>query len=345
MAVQMITTDFMLQLHKQLMEKTYGKENHRLSETTASAYLKTLFMLNDKKAFKNLVFLKNKEEIEKKLSGYAESTQKTIVASIASVLSLYKDKPTYKAIYKFYYDKMMEKSKLAGGADTAEKTETQKENWISWDEVKEKQKDLSGNVLKFVENKTISPTEFKHLLDQLVLSLYTEVPPRRNQDYLSMSVLRTSSDKFAPGLDTYKDKNFVVVRKGVPVEFVFNKYKTSKKYGTQKVAIPETLGTVINNFLKFHPSAKDKKVKEFEFLVNMDGSPITAGNAITRVLNRIFAKKIGSSMLRHIYLSNKMDIADMKADATAMGHSLAEQQKYLKQEEVPPSPPLDAGQE
>ncbi len=37
-------------------------------------------------------------------------------------------------------------------------------------------------------------------------------------------------------------------------------------------------------------------------------------------------------MLRHIYLSSKYDIAEMKADAEAMGHTINEQKKYLKEE-------------
>jgi len=43
-------------------------------------------------------------------------------------------------------------------------------------------------------------------------------------------------------------------------------------------------------------------------------------------------------MLRHIYLSHKMDISDMKKDAENMGHSLTEQMKYLK-EASPTEPP------
>jgi hypothetical protein len=53
-------------------------------------------------------------------------------------------------------------------------------------------------------------------------------------------------------------------------------------------------------------------------------------NAITRILNRIFGRKVAASMLRHIYLSDKYDIKEMKADADAMGHSLEEQKKYMK---------------
>jgi hypothetical protein len=63
---------------------------------------------------------------------------------------------------------------------------------------------------------------------------------------------------------------------------------------------------------------------------------MVAVNAITRVLNRVFGKKIGSSMLRHIYLSDKYkdQNEEMKKDAEAMGHSLDLQRAYIKKDDV-----------
>ena len=58
--------------------------------------------------------------------------------------------------------------------------------------------------------------------------------------------------------------------------------------------------------------------------------PVDKENGITRILNKIFGKKVGSSMLRHIYLSSKYNITEMKEDADAMGHSTKEQKDYLK---------------
>jgi hypothetical protein len=329
----------MLNLHKSLLEKTYGKENKKLSETTASAYLKTLWMLNDKKPFTALTFLKKKDVIDKKVGEYAESTQKTIYSTIASVLSLYKDKSAYKAIHKFYYDKMMDKAKVAKETDTAQKTDTQKENWIGWGDVEKKRAEIGEEVAKI--GKKASSTEFGHLLKHLVLSLYIDVPPRRNQDYLDMMVYYAGAKEKLDYVD--RDYNWLLIRKKVPVQFIFNKYKTSKKYGTQKVDIPEHLAKVITEYLKHRPTTpEEKKDKQFPLLVNSEGQHLNKPNSITRLLNGVFEKNIGSSMLRHIYLSNKMNISDMKNDAEAMGHSLTEQMKYLK-EECPTEHPASEG--
>jgi hypothetical protein len=68
--------------------------------------------------------------------------------------------------------------------------------------------------------------------------------------------------------------------------------------------------------------------------VSHDGKPFAAINSITRVLNKIFGKKVGSSMLRHIFLSDKYGktLDEQKEDSAAMGHSLNQQRDYIKQE-------------
>jgi len=331
----MNTNEYMLQLHKRLLEKTYGTPPRQVGENTASAYIKTLYNLNDKKPFKNLSFLKKTDEIMKKLEAYAESTQKTIISTIASCLSLDKDKSGYKTVYKFYYDKMMEKAKVAKEADTSEKTTKQEKNWIEWEEVQKKYNELTANIAKDKK------PSLEHLLPVLVLGLYVEIPPRRNQDYLQMRVIRLTPKQKSDTLS--KEFNYCVLRKGVPTEFIFNKYKTSKTYGTQTIAIPATLSEIIKKYIKVHPLTKEK---EFSFLVGVDGTPITADNSITRVLNRIFGKNVGSSMLRHIYLSSKYDINSMKSDAEGMAHSVSQQKDYLKGSALPvvsSSPPSHSG--
>lgn len=337
----MNSNEYMLQLHKRLLEKTYGTPPRNVGETTASAYIKTLYNLNDKKPFKNLAFLKKTEEIMKKIGEYAESTQKTLISTIASCLSLDKDKSGYKTVYKFYYDKMMEKAKVAKEADTSDKTNKQEKNWIEWEEVQKKYNDMTADIAKQKK-----PTA-EHLLPLVVLGLYVEIPPRRNQDYLQMVVVKatkkTKIDEFP------KDKNYLTITaRGTPLEFIFNKYKTSKTYGTQKVAIPETLSAVIKKYLKVHSSlVKDKSATSFPFLVS-GGEVITADNSITRILNKIFGKNVGSSMLRHIYLSSKYDINSMKSDAEAMAHSVLQQKDYLKGSSLPVVPPSllsDSGSE
>lgn len=316
-------TDFMMNLSKELVEKK------GVTESSANLYMRNLYTLNGKTPFKTLSFLRNKEEVMKKVAEYAESTQKSMLGSIVSVLSLVNEKPTYKGVYRYYYDEMMGRKKEAGQKDTAEMTDKQKENWISWKEVTELANTLRQSILdSFASKKTLTETEWESLLHFVVVALYTFVQPRRNQDYLDMVVVKKWKE------DMPTDKNYLDV---TGQRFVFNKYKTSKKYGTQTIAIPDTqdapLFSAILTYLKHHPLYKTSKGKTpVPFLVSHEGTPLTAVNAITRILNKVFGKKVGSSMLRHIFLSDKYDIKEMTEDARAMGHSVEEQKKYMKVE-------------
>ena len=215
----------------------------------------------------------------------------------------------------------LEREKMRGKYHnwTGNKCKKQMEAWIADPEVKEEAKAF----FRLLIAKNITPEQFSTLLHWVILSLYTEIQPRRNQDYLDMWVVKKWKE------DMPKDKNYLDL---ATHHFIFNKFKTQKTYGQQKIAIPEELMRVVQLYLKHHPLVKGNKTKttEFKFLVFPDGTPLTAVNAITRILNRVFGKKIGSSMLRHIFLSSKYDIKEMETDATAMGHSVEEQKKYLR---------------
>jgi integrase len=218
---------------------------------------------------------------------------------------------------------MMSKSKEVKEAETAragEKSEKQKENWSSWTDVEKKDDELNKSAAEVMHKKHLTGPEAEKILQSVVLSLYTKIQPRRNQDYLNMLVVKKWSDNMSA------DHNYLDLTNN---QFIFNKYKTAKKYGVQKIAIPDDLLNILVSYLKHHPLWKESKGKlAVPFLVSSGGVPITALNGITRILNKIFGKKIGSSMLRHIFLSDKYSALkeDMADDAAAMAHSVAEQQ-------------------
>lgn len=316
-------SEFMEDLRKKLIE------SKGVADSSAKAYLRTMFVLNDKQPFTTLAFLRKKDDIMAKVNAYAPSTQKTVLASIVSVLSTVKDKPTYKGIYKFYYDEMMGKTKSDAENKPNERTAKQKEIWMSWKEICDIMEQYRDKMFSYAPKKNLTPAEYDHLLQTLILSLYVYTQPRRNQDYLNMEIVKKWNDK----MET--DRNYLVLSTG---KFVFNKYKTAKKYGTQEIDIPEKLMEIIEVYLKHHPNAKALKSKgdvEVAFLVNADGTRITAVNAITRFLNKIFGKKIGSSALRHIFLTDKYGdiLEEQKEDSAAMGHSLNQQRDYIRNEE------------
>ena len=317
--------------------KTKLMNEKKIGESSANLYIRNLVRLHDKKPFESLMFLKDLNDIESKLEKYSDNTKKTILASIVSILSLFKDTPSYKKIYKTYYDKMMTIGNDMKNIDTATKTNKQKMNWMTWELITDIKNKLKESVMKFSKNKTISENQYQILLHYIVLLLYYDLPPRRNQDYQYMNFVSEYDDAPADiNLLDYKNKRFI-----------FNKFKTNKKYGQQVVSfLPEKDDEKLNEFnealdiyLKFHPlntkpNLKFSKKTEFPFLVYPSGNAFTQVNSITRILNKIFQKNVSSSMLRHIYLSTKYNIDEMKKDAQDMGHSLNEQRQYMKDDET-----------
>lgn len=323
----------MLNLEKELMK------TRKVAESTAHAYIKSLYALNKKKPFKNLTFLKKVSEIENIITEYAESTQRGLLATITSVLSMYKDKAGYKKVYQHYQSKMMERveEKREEEKEGVVKSDKQAENWLSWDEIQNRKGELKGGLV--VKKRTVDTTEYDKLLQYVVLSLYTEVAPRRNQDYLSMYIVKKWNDKMPT------DKNYLDVS---GKRFIYNVFKTSKKYGTQIEEIPSALWETLQLFLKHHPLWKEgkKKSEAVKLLVGADGTPMTAVNAITRLLNKVFdGKKISSSMIRHIFLTSKyaQPLEEMKRDAEAMAHSGKQQRDYVLKDQ--PSTPLNTLEE
>ena len=113
---------------------------------------------------------------------------------------------------------------------------------------------------------------------------------------------------------------------------VFNNYKTKKNYGRFVLNVPKELDTVLKLYLKQHPLKGS--AEPYPLLVQWNGNKLNDVNGIQNILYRIFKpKRIGSTMLRHIYLTDKYGDAKKEAemDADVMGHSVAEAQKtYVK---------------
>jgi hypothetical protein len=312
-------SDFMLQLAKRFTEEK------KVAESTANHYINTLYSLNNKVPFKTLAFLRNTEAVMEAIKKYAPSTQKTLVAVIVSALDFYKTKAPYKKTHGYYSELLKDKKEELSGTE-GKMSDKQEANWEDWSSIMTKKSEMKTAISLFANNKNLTAKQYDDLLAYVILSLYTDIQPRRNQDYMDMYVVSVEP--------TDTTKNYYVVS---DQRFVFNKYKTYKKWGKQVVNVPNSpeapLADTLAIFLKHHPLNKGKMTKktEFKLLVKQDGSPLNSVNSITRILNRIFGKKIGSSMLRHIFLTGKYgeEKNEMAEDAKAMGHSVAQQKDYI----------------
>ena len=90
--------------------------------------------------------------------------------------------------------------------------------------------------------------------------------------------------------------------------------------------MPDELEDLLKVYLQYHPHAKEMKKKSFEpvpLLMSQDGKAIDTSTEMTRTLNKIFGKKIGSSLLRNIFLTDKYKDTkeELEQDVKAMGTS------------------------
>ena len=197
---------------------------------------------------------------------------------------------------------------------TDEKTEKQEDNWINWNDVLDVKKELYEKAKKAFESAEVSRSQYNDLLNNLILSFYVNIPPRRSKDYSIMKIEQPDGE-----LNT--DYNYLSLYN----TFIFYNYKTDNKYGKQIVDISnnESLMEDLNMYL-IH-----RKENEDNFLLTkFNGKNFNSVNDITRALNNIFKRNISVNMLRVIYISTKYSETkkEMSSDADAMAHSVNVQQ-------------------
>jgi integrase len=277
-----------------------------LSETTIKSYIGNLKKLNKDKPVKSLAFLKNKDEIMDLLHKYKDNTKRNFLITICAVLN---GEKLYKKSYDDYYDMLMDKNKTLKSEEAKnEKNDKQKENWIEWEDVVSKYDELYDKAMSIKTIKTSN--DYNSFIDAIILGLYTDIPPRRNE-YQNLVIGGDKGNRIL--LDEKK--------------MILDNFKTAKKEGSKSIDLPDKLVSLISSFVK-----KRGIEKGTPLFLDENGKPPSHSNYITRRLNGIFKKNVGSSMLRHIYLSSKYGkVQDsMKDDADLMSHSTTQQKDYIK---------------
>jgi hypothetical protein len=273
-----------------------------LSEGSLKLYEANLKRLNNNEPIKNLNFLKDTESIIKQIKEKKDTTARSYIIAICSTL---KNDVKMTKYYDVYYKLLIEYNDKLKTNNT--KSDKQNEEWISHEEVKTKYNELEEEIKDLFKKKNITADEYSKLLSYVVLSLYVLQPPRRNLDYLKM--LAVAKYK---GTEN-KDFNYFDISKK---KMIFNNYKTKGTYQSQEIDINDKLYIILCAWIKKF------KIKYY-ILQKLDGSELDK-NGITKILYKIFEKKIGSSMLRNIYLTDKYSNLneEKKKDTLAMGTSV-----------------------
>jgi hypothetical protein len=284
-----------------------------ISANSKKLYTFNLTKLNGGKPITNLKFLSN-TDIENKLSELKPNTRRTYLIAIVSSL---KDRPEakFKKLYTRYYSQLNDLNKEL--KNNTEKSPKVKENWVEQNDIEAVQKKLEEIIPEIKDKKKITEDEYNKLLQLVVVSLYTLQNPRRNKDYTDMFIVKA--------VPAETEHNYLDMNRW---EWVFNNYKTQKKYQQKVIPICDELKSILEIYFKFHSQTKLLKKKtiteQIPFLVYFDGKPLNTSTEMTRMLNKIFGKKIGCSMLRAIMLTGKYGstLEELKKDVADMGTSV-----------------------
>lgn len=291
------------------LNKYLATKKPDVSQSTIKTYTSMLGSFAKKHLGKDVSF----EDAKRQMEDVEDTLEK-----ITDDMPLSSRKTLMSALYamtgdKKYHEVMMAlSSQHTSEIRKQEKSEKQEENWMSYKEVMDVVEKYRKDTVKLFQSKV--PLEGYDLMraqHYLILALTTGVfiPPRRSLDWTDMNIRNPQPT------NNYIDKS----------KFHFVTYKTAKTYGEQTVEMPRQLRILLTKWIKINPSDY--------LLVNMDMSRMHTSR-LTKELNTIFDKKVSTSLLRNIYISDKFGhmpkLIDMEDIAEKMGHDVSMQMKYIK---------------
>jgi len=282
-----------------------NKEN--ISASTLKTYtslLKTLYYNNHPKDSEvNLEWFDNQDKVIESLKEKPYSSRKTTYAGLVAIT---KNNDKYKKAL------LEDGNKYKEFINTQTKTEKQEANWKSFEEIKTVVDTYYEKSKPLLKKKELDDKEYKQLQDFIILALTSGVffSPRRSSDWVFMKIKNINKEA-----DNYIDKN----------KFIFNKYKTAKFYNQQQVDIPKELKKILTKFIKLNPH---------DYLLTDALGKQLSTTRLTQKLNAIFGNKISTSMLRHVYLTDKLKdapaINQLKQLAHDLGNSPMQALEYVK---------------
>lgn len=295
-----------------------------MTEASALLYINKLRLLNGA-PFNNLNFLKDEPEINAKLIAIENhNTRRSYLTAVVNALNVSKLPKTFNKIIENYRNLLNDTIGQINSKEKSAKTQTQKENWITQDQVNEFYTKYRKRVFNLEKGEKLNSQNRTDISRFTIISLLTQIAPRRSMDFRLL--LLGDAD------NSEKAFNYLDMEKKV---MVFNKFKTSTVYGSQTVEMPKVLVEDMKYIIDL------LNIKKGEYVLrNSVGKELRTSEELTSILNRLFEAKISVSMLRNIFLTNQFGeeenhelFESMAKTAKQMGNSLQSQKGYIKQKE------------
>jgi hypothetical protein len=217
---------------RESIKEQINKNRPNLGESSVKTYVSLLFNLAKKLDINDIKYFN--EHVDKVLDHFKDIASNLRKTSL-SALYILTNNDKYKEI-------MLEDCKKTNDYYKEQsKNDKEKENWLSFDEIKAKYDELYSKVKAMFSRNAV--VDDKVIIDYLViacLSGASGLSPRRSMDYSEMKIRN-----YDPKTDNY-------YKNGV---FYYNQYKTSKKYGLTTIDIKKEapqLNDIIKKWIKIN---------------------------------------------------------------------------------------------
>ena len=292
-----------------------------IKPNSLNAYLISLRKMNDNKEIESLDYLKDYDNIIDFLGKFKLPTKRNYISSILVVLRAY-NKKSYDEVLQKYREYLTGlNTEYNSVINTHQKDMKQQENWTTLAELKKGLRIYQNQIrdLDLLNKDKLNTKQMNIIQSYLVVALYTLQPPVR-LNYADMKIITDPKD-------IEDGKNYLLNKSRNKKSFIFQDYKTSGKHGKIDQPISKELNTIINKWLKVN--------KTNNFLIDQKGHALNA-NQLGKFISKAFGftgKKITLNLLRHIYISENIDLEAIKKAkvlAKSMHHSSGMQEMYAK---------------
>jgi hypothetical protein len=282
---------------------TIKSKRPNIKDSSLNMYIKNLRKLNkeigDSSNEHSLEVLKEKSKVDKFLETKAKSTKKNYYATIV-VLLMTEENEDKDLIDKYRVEMEDLDSSLKEMQKSQEKTEKQKQNWASLEELQKVMKtykreiDMKG----LFKKENLTKSELDLIQKYVITSLYVLDPennPPLRSDY-SMTVINIKD--YNKMKDAELKQNYLVVRGQNKKFFHLGEFKTQGKFDNKTIDVGKKLNTVLNKWLKVNPT---------KFLLFNRSLEMMTANQLTKAVKSAFSplnkNGLGISMIRHIVIS------------------------------------------
>jgi hypothetical protein len=294
------------------LEKDLDEYLPNASASTKKTYMTNLTSLaNYLDAPLSVSMFSDFDEIKKDLEGlkYTTNTLKNKLSSIVTYLKMYDAKAELVSKYSDYIDSLS--GKLSRKNETMDKTDKEKENWMT-------KKELEDYADKLKSELPPKPTSYSDMLKWMkYITLRTHILyPLRNE---------LSDAKIVPSIKTNDpEANYVILdKKNDAAKILLQVFKTAKTYKSIDIKVLPALAKEMNTFYK-HLVAykKNNGIDNDWMLLNKKGEKFSR-NDYTYFVQSIFeplGKKISTTLIRKIIVSDLYNPNAMKELARVMAH-------------------------